>query len=70
MTTFSLYSFRLLQICQYINFTNSLTGFCRPPPGGARGQMPPCPPSLRHWVIINKNIDNNRKSYELFRLPT
>ena len=43
MTTFSLYSFRFKNISQYISFKSSLAGFWRPPPGGARGQLPPPP---------------------------
>ena len=41
MTTFSSFSFRIIKISPYIIFLKSLAGFWRPPPGGARGQMPP-----------------------------
>ena len=41
MTAFLFYSFGILKISPYIIFLNSLAGFWRPPPGGARGQMPP-----------------------------
>ena len=45
MTTFLFYSFRVFKISPYIIFKkNFLSGFWRPPPGGARGQMPPPAP--------------------------
>ena len=44
MATFSIFSFRINKISPYINFKKSLAGFWRPPPDGARGQMPPLPP--------------------------
>ena len=44
MTTFSSFSFRIIKISPYIIFVfKSLAGFWRPPPGGARGRMPPLP---------------------------
>ena len=46
MTTFSFYSFRFLKISPYINFKNFWAEFWRPPPGDARGQMPPPAPPL------------------------
>ena len=44
MTTFSFFSFRINKISPYIKFKKSLAGFWRPPPDGARGQMPPPAP--------------------------
>ena len=47
MTTFSFNSFKFFfyfLLIMYIFFLKSLAGFWRPPPGGTRGQLPPCPP--------------------------
>ena len=41
MTIFSFYSIRFKKNSLYINFKKFLAGFWRPPPGGARGQLPP-----------------------------
>ena len=41
MTIFSFYSIKFKKISLYINFLKFLAGFWRPPPDGARGQLPP-----------------------------
>ena len=49
-----------------------MAGFWRPPPGGARGQLPPpAPPSLRHWAYAISLMKHRRgeQEYSLYGGP-
>ena len=58
MTTYSFYSFRFLKISSYIIFLIFFGRILAPPPGGARGQMPPppAPPLPPLATPLNRNM--------------
>ena len=51
MTIFSFYSIRFKKNSLYMHFKKFLARFWRPPPGGARGQLPPLATPLQHKGI-------------------